>query len=124
MNTKSDYDNADEFGNLHGTKYWFKRDLGTIKAAIKSTLKFSPIILILATIFSALFVYIESQRWDFSAITLLTTLLFPITIFGYFICYVFKNKGYEINEHYTELSNPADEIRLKDHKNQKINQKQ
>ena len=93
---KDDLRHADELGNLKDTKYWLKRDLGTMKMGLKKTIYFSPIIFLTTLLFSVLANYID-QTLTFVGIMVLAVILLPIFCLGFFLFYIIVNKGYNIH---------------------------
>jgi len=100
MSEEKDLENVNEFGEIEafkGTKYWFKRDLQTIKRSFVSTIKFSPIVFLTTLAFSALMTLFDNPKINFYVAISYTVILFPIFLLGYLMFNVMVTKGYDID---------------------------
>ncbi len=91
-----DNKHVDEFGDLKDTKYWFKRDIDTIKQNFRQTVKISPVLLIIALVLSFLINYSYSTL-SFTLIIVTMLLFFPIVLLGHFLFLIMIRKGYNIS---------------------------
>ena len=96
--SNSDYNHVGELGDLKDTKYWFRRDLGTMKKGLKKTVSLTPV-LFLATFIFSLFVNYVNQTLRIYEIVVLSVFFLPISLLGYFLFYIMVNKGYNIHSH-------------------------
>ncbi|OGD09341.1 hypothetical protein A2397_04925 [Candidatus Amesbacteria bacterium RIFOXYB1_FULL_44_23] len=85
-----------ELGDLKDTKYWFRRDMETIKAAIYKTRNVSPLLLIISSLLS-LGINYWSNSLSITQFLVTTVALTPISFLGYFLFYIMANKGYDIH---------------------------
>jgi len=85
-----------ELGDLKDTKYWFRRDIGTIKAAIYKTKNVFPILLIISSVLS-LGINYWSNSLSITQFLVTTVSLIPISLLGYFLFFIMANKGYDIH---------------------------
>ena len=96
----SDLEHTNEFGEIEAfkdTKYWFKKDLLTIKKALKKVFKISPLIFLIALIFSSSITFLYNGSLNFFLIFIYLLILFPVFLLAYMMLYVMINKGYEID---------------------------
>lgn len=93
---KDDLLHAGELGDLKDTKYWFKRDLGTMKMGLKKTVYVAPIIFLVSLLFSVLTNYLD-QTLTIAGVMVLAVIFLPIFCLGFFLFYIMVNKGYNIH---------------------------
>ncbi len=93
---KDDLLHAGELGDLKDTKYWFKRDLGTMKMGLKKTVYVAPIIFLVSLLLSVLVNY-QDETLTFIWVMVLAVILLPIFCLGFFLFYIMVNKGYNIH---------------------------
>ena len=91
-----DWKHSGELDDLKDTKYWFRRDMGTIKAAIYKTRNVSLILLIISSLLSLGISY-WSNSLSISQFLVTIVALTPISFLGYFLLYIMANKGYNIH---------------------------
>lgn len=91
-----DLEHIGELGDLKDTKYWFQRDLQTMKKGLNSAIGVLPYLITVALIVSVITNCIE-QTLFFSTVVLLAVMIFPIIFLGYFLFYIMVNKGYNIH---------------------------
>lgn len=99
---QKDTEHTNEYGDIEvfkDTKYWFKRDIQTIKKSFIATFKFSHVILLITFVFSFLITRTGNTLLNFDDTLLYTAVLSPIFLLGYFIFYVIATKGYDIESY-------------------------
>src|SRR3989344_1945260 len=110
MKSKDDLNHTNEFGELEvhkHTKYWFKRDLITIKSSFLFTLKWLPVVFIVSVVVSWLFNMLYKIATTLNDLLTYSFILFPIFSLGLFIFRVLLIKGYEIDPYAgTHVKNP------------------
>lgn len=95
---KQDMDHVGLLGDLKDTKYWFKRDLDTMKVGLVKTVRLTPILFLASFIFSLLINYMNQTLRIFELI-ILSVVFLPIFMLGYFLFYIMVKKGYNIHTH-------------------------
>ena len=93
--SNDDYKHVGVLGDLKDTKYWFSRDLLTMKKGLKQTSRVSPILFCLALLFSLLVNY-TNQTLRIKEVMILSVIFLPTFLLGYFLFYIMVNKGYNI----------------------------
>lgn len=79
-----DLEHSCELGDLKDTKYWFRRDFGTMRKGLDQTVRLTPTILLLACFFS-LFVNYVNQTLRIYEVVVLSVMFLPIFMLGYFL---------------------------------------
>jgi hypothetical protein len=92
---KEDWNHANELGDVKDTKYWFKRDYGTIKTALIKTVIISPLLLTISSLLS-LAINFWGNTLTLNQFFITTIALTPISLLGYFLFYIMAKKGYNI----------------------------
>jgi len=103
-----DAQHTNELGDLKDTSYWVKRDLQTFQKAFRSTIKFSPLLL-LATLILATLTQYAYQFLSLGAIIRTTVVYYPIILLLYFLFYVIVNKGHNVSKTGTTLDESRNE---------------
>ena len=94
--TTEDHKHVGELGDLKDTKYWFKRDLSTMKLGLNRTARVTPILFTSAILFSLRVNYVN-QTLSLIEVVFLSVIFLPIFMLGYFLFYIMVNKGYNIH---------------------------
>lgn len=110
MTNKDDLKHTNEFGEIEAhkhTKYWFKRDLGTIKSSLLFTIKCLPVVFMVSVLASWLLNVLIPTFTTFKDLLIYSFILFPVFSLGCFLFRIMLTKGYEI-QHYigTHVKNP------------------
>ncbi|MBI4009201.1 hypothetical protein HY357_03135 [Candidatus Roizmanbacteria bacterium] len=112
-----DWKHVDELGDIDivkDTKYWFKRDIQTIKTAIKKTIQYSLYLLLISVLFSIIISYSYNSNFQLDKVVFYTIVFFPIALLGYFLIYIMVKKGYNIDKRGTSIDverNPPPETK-------------
>jgi len=91
-----DSEHVCKLGDLKDTKYWFRRDIGTMKKGLKKTVS-QISVLLLATFVFSLFVNYANQTLRMYEVVVLSVMFLPIFMLGYFLFYIMVNKGHNIH---------------------------
>lgn len=93
---REDLKHIGELGDLKDTKYWFKRDVGTIKNSFRKSMSVSPFLLLGAFVLSLLYNYFYDT---ISLLTIITSTIsfFLILLVSYILLYVIVKKGYNVH---------------------------
>ncbi len=94
--SNADHKHVGELGDLKDTKYWFKRDLSTMKLGLKKTAQVTPVLFLASFVFSLLITYLD-QALRIYEVVLLSMIFLPIFMLGFFLFYIMVNKGYNIH---------------------------
>jgi len=91
-----DHKHVGELGDLKDTKYWFKRDLSTMKLGLRRTARVTPILFTSAIVFSLIVNHVN-QTLSLIEVVFLSVIFLPIFMLGYFLFFIMVNKGYNIH---------------------------
>lgn len=113
----SDLEHTNEFGEIEAfrdTKYWFRRDLQTIKKSSIITFNRSPIIFLATILFSFLLsVSFNDIGKDLGTLFANALSFFPIFLLAHFMFHVIFTKGYNVHQWWgTYIDNPKFEKRF------------
>lgn len=92
---KEDWKHTKELGELKDTKYWFNKDIGTIKKSLRKSFKISPLLLLIALTLSLAYNYFY-DTFFLTQVLSITMVFYMVILFSYILFYVIVKKGYNV----------------------------